>query len=201
MLSTDALRRKSQIEPEVLRAVQTQLAAAPGRRFKLVANLPYVVATPILSNLLVLERPPESMTCTIQKELAERIVARPGGKDYGALAVWVQCQCRAEIVRLLPPSVFWPRPKVSSAFIQITLDPQRRERIADRAFFHRFMRAIFSQRRKLLRGGLLRAAEGLTRPDVDRLLTGLGLAATVRAEQLDPQQILALADAVRAAAV
>ncbi len=150
------------------------------------ANLPYVIATPILSNLLMLDRPPDAMTCTIQKEVAQRIVAGPGSKDYGALAVWVQCQCRAEIVRLLPPSVFWPRPKVSSAFIQITLDPQRRQRIADRVFFHRFVRAIFSQRRKLLRGGLLRAAEGLTRPDADRLLAGLGLPATVRAEELDP---------------
>ncbi len=59
------------------------------------------------------------MTCTIQKELAERIVARPGTKDYGALAIWVQSQCRCRIVRILAPSVFWPRPKVSSAFVQI----------------------------------------------------------------------------------
>ena len=85
------------------------------------ANLPYNVATPLISNLLALDRPPSTMTITVQKEVADRIVARPGVKDYGALAIWIQSQCRAEIVRVLPPSVFWPRPKVSSAFVQIAL--------------------------------------------------------------------------------
>ena len=123
MLRADALKNKNHLNPAVLAAVTAQLDAAPGRRFKLVANLPFHVATPLLSNLLALDRPPETMTCTIQKELAERIVARCGTKDYGALAIWVQSQCRCQILRVLPPSVFWPRPKVSSAFVQIAIDP------------------------------------------------------------------------------
>ena len=77
MLRADALKNKNHLNPAVLAAVTAQLDAAPGRRFKLVANLPFHVATPLLSNLLALDRPPETMTCTIQKELAERIVARP----------------------------------------------------------------------------------------------------------------------------
>ena len=97
----------------------------PRRRagdWKLVANLPYHVATPVLGNLLGEDQPPRTMTVTIQKELAQRIAARPGSKDYGALSIWVQAQARAEILRTLPPEVFWPRPKVDSAFLQITLD-------------------------------------------------------------------------------
>ena len=124
MLQVDALQNKNQLNPAVLEAVAPQLAAAPGRRFKLVANLPYNIATPILGNLLAEETPPQTMTATIQKELAERITARPGSKDYGALSIWIQSQCRVEILRVLPPEAFWPRPKVSSAFVQITLDDE-----------------------------------------------------------------------------
>ena len=101
LLHTDVLKNKSRIEPAVLEAVQRQLEAGPGRRLKLVANLPYNVATPLISNLLALDRPPCTMTVTVQKEVADRIVARPGVKDYGGLAIWIQSQCRAEIVRVL----------------------------------------------------------------------------------------------------
>jgi 16S rRNA (adenine1518-N6/adenine1519-N6)-dimethyltransferase len=199
MLQADALARKSQLNPTVLEAVAAQLAVDPARRFKLVANLPYNVATPILSNLLALERPPETITCTIQKELADRITARPGTKDYGALAIWVQCQCRAEVVRVLGPTVFWPRPKVSSAFLQIVLEPARRAAIPDRDFFHTFIRTLFLHRRKLLRFALHNAYKTQFDKDrVDNLMRQLGLGATTRAEELDPQQMLRLCETVRA---
>jgi 16S rRNA (adenine1518-N6/adenine1519-N6)-dimethyltransferase len=197
MLRTDALAGKNRISPEVLDAVTAALAAAPGRRFKLVANLPYQIATPLLSNLLALDRPPETMTCTLQKEVAQRIAARPGTKDYGGLAIWVQIQCRTQLVRVLPPAVFWPRPKVSSAFVQITLEPERRAKIPDRAYFHAFVRKVFSHRRKALRGELLAAFPKLSKPDVDRLLAAQGLAGMARAEQLDPEAMLSLVQAVR----
>ena len=100
MLQTDALSGKHTIDLAVLTAVQEQLAAAPNRRFKLVANLPYSIATPLVSNLLALDRPPDMMTITIQKELADRLVALPSTKDYGPLSLWVQSQCRVEIMRL-----------------------------------------------------------------------------------------------------
>ena len=103
LLHTDVLKSKSRIEPAVLEAVERQLQAGPRRRLKLVANLPFNVATPLISNLLALDRPPCTMTVTVQKEVADRIVARPGVKDYGALAIWVQCQCQAEIFRVLAP--------------------------------------------------------------------------------------------------
>ncbi len=201
MLQADALERKNRLSPAMLDAVRQQLTAAPGRRFKLVANLPYQIATPLMANLLDLDEPPRLMAVTIQKEVADRLVARPSTKDYGALAVWVQCQCRAEIVRVMPPEVFWPRPKVSSAIVRVRLDDELRGRIPDRAALHAFVRSMFLHRRKFLRSELIAATKGrLDKPQVDGLLAGLGLTGTERAESLTPDQMLALCEAVRRAA-
>ncbi|MGQ9574528.1 MAG: 16S rRNA (adenine(1518)-N(6)/adenine(1519)-N(6))-dimethyltransferase RsmA [Thermoguttaceae bacterium] len=200
MLCLDVLESKNRLRPAVLEAVEAELAVCADRRFKLVANLPYHVATPLLTNLLDLEEPPRTMTVTIQKELADRLVARPGTKDYGALSVWVQSQCRTEIVRIMPPAVFWPRPKVHSAIVHLSLEDQWRGRIADRQFFHWFLRAVFVHRRKFLRSELVRAFKGrLEKPEVDRVLAAQGLDGERRAEQLDPQTLLALAEAFRGA--
>ena len=126
MLRLDALRNKNHFDDRVAEAVGERLAEAPGRRLKLVANLPYNIATPVVSNLLLWPHVPHSMVVTIQRELADRMTARPSTKDYGALSVWIQSQCSAELVRALPPSVFWPVPKVTSAIIRLTVDPARR---------------------------------------------------------------------------
>ncbi len=193
MLQLDALQNKNRLNPAVLDAVWEALDAAPGRRFKLVANLPYSAATPVIGNLLALERAPHSMIVTVQKELAERLTARPGTKDYGALSIWVQSQCEAEVVRILPPSAFWPRPKVESAIVRIVLDPGRRAQIADRALFHEFTRSLFRHRRKLLRGQLLSMMQGqFDKAQVDAVLGAVGLSAHARAEQLDVATMLRL---------
>src|SRR5262249_36434383 len=169
-----ALADKHSINPTVLAAVGQRLGEASNRRFKLVANMPYNVATPLISNLLELDRPPESMTITIQKELADRLAAQPSTKDYGALSLWVQCQCRVELLRIMPPAVFWPRPKVDSAIVQITLDPQRRAAVADRRFFHDFVRTLFLHRRKHLRGVLAATyKDRAAKPRIDALLADL----------------------------
>jgi 16S rRNA (adenine1518-N6/adenine1519-N6)-dimethyltransferase len=198
LLHQDALRNKNTLHPAVLDAIRARLAESPGRRFRLAANLPYNIATPLISNLLAGDLPPATMTVTIQKELADRLVAQPATPDYGALSVWVQCQCRVKIVRVMPPTVFWPRPKVHSAIVHLELDESRRSAIPDRAFFHRFVRAVFQHRRKLLRG-VLHAAFGqqLSKPEVDELIAGLGLSATARAEELSVQTLFRLAEAIR----
>jgi 16S rRNA (adenine1518-N6/adenine1519-N6)-dimethyltransferase len=201
MLKLDALAGKHRFDPAILAAVQQELAAGEGRRLKLVANLPYNVATPVVTNLLALDTPPCSMTVTIQKELADRLGARPSTKDYGALSVWVQAQCVVRVVRVMPPTVFWPRPKVSSAIVQLTVDEALRARIADRAFFHNFVRGLFLHRRKFLRSQVLSAAQDrLDKPAVDRVLAAVGLRADRRAEELGVDALLALAEAVRIAA-
>jgi len=199
MLRLDALKTKNRFNPAVLEEVARRLAAGHGRRFKLVANLPYNVATPILTNLLAEDVPPRLMSVTIQKELADRIVAAPGTKDYGALSIWIQSQCRVEIVRVMPPRAFWPRPKVHSAIVKIELDPRLRKGIADREFFHRFVRSMFFHRRKYLRSELLSGFKRrLGKPEVDGIMSRLGLDSQIRAEQLDVPTMLALSEAVRA---
>ena len=198
MLQTDILKNKNRLNQAVLEAVAEKLAAAPGRQLKLAANLPFNVATPVVSNLLALDRPPATMTVTIQREVAERITAQPRTKDYGSLSLWIQSQCRTELVRILPPQVFWPRPKVSSAILHIVLDETLCRRIPDREFFHDFLRRIFLHRRKLLRSGLLSVSERLDKPAVDQILGQLGFKADARAEQLDVEQMLALCAAVQA---
>jgi 16S rRNA (adenine1518-N6/adenine1519-N6)-dimethyltransferase len=199
LLSQDALKNKNTFDPHVLEAIRAELAAEPGRRLKLVANLPYKVATPVLSNLLTGEPLPASMTVTIQKELADRIMARPSTKDYGALSLWVQAQCDIELVRVMAPSVFWPRPKVHSAILHITVDTARRQRLPDLAFFHEFVRAMFFHRRKFLRSELASAfKDQLEKTDADEIMRSLGLGPTTRAEELGVEMMIKLCEAVRA---
>ncbi|MGE0607010.1 MAG: 16S rRNA (adenine(1518)-N(6)/adenine(1519)-N(6))-dimethyltransferase RsmA [Pirellulales bacterium] len=199
MLHQDALRNKNALHPVVLAAVAEKMAESPGRRFKLVANLPYCVATPILANLLSSQPLPFSMTATIQKEVAERLIAPPSTKDYSALSIWMQSQCQVELVRIMPPSVFWPRPKVDSAIVRITIDESRRRQIPGLEFFHDFVRAMFFHRRKLLRSVLESGYKGrLSKQDADQIIAALSLSPTVRAEELDVATMLKLCEQVRA---
>jgi 16S rRNA (adenine1518-N6/adenine1519-N6)-dimethyltransferase len=201
MLRLDALHNKNTIDDRVMDAVGEQLAAAPNRKFKLVANLPYNIATPLLSNLLLARHVPHSMTVTIQKELAERITAQPSTKDYSALSVWIQSQCHAEIVRLMPPSVFWPAPKVSSAILQIVVDPEKRARISDLRYFHQIVKALFLHRRKFLRANVVAAMKHhLDKEQIDKLLDEMRFSPDARTEQLDVETLIKLSDHIRAAA-
>jgi 16S rRNA (adenine1518-N6/adenine1519-N6)-dimethyltransferase len=193
LLHQDALRNKNQMDPRVLDAVRRHLSAGPERRLKLVANLPYNIATPVIGNLLLAEPVPASMTVTIQKELADRLMARPSTRDYGALAVWVQSLCDVELVRILPPSVFWPRPAVHSAIIHIVHRPDRRAAIENIAAFRDFVRSMFLYRRKYLRGVLVQTMKGrLDKPVVDQILAELDLGSEARAEELAIPTIQAL---------
>jgi 16S rRNA (adenine1518-N6/adenine1519-N6)-dimethyltransferase len=197
-LLQDALKNKNNIAPGVLDVVREKLAAGAGRRFKLVANLPYNVATPILSNLLSTEPMPVSMTATIQKELADRIAAEPGTKDYSALSIWMQALCDIHIVRVMPPQVFWPRPKVHSAIVHIVPSAAKRRRVADPEHFHHFVRSLFLHRRKFLRGVLISAlGDHWTKTQVDELLAEFRFAPDARAEQLDVMSLISLGNAVR----
>jgi len=201
MLQQDVLRNKNNLHATVVDTVKKLLDEDPNRRCKLAANLPYNVATPIISNLLLSEIPPYSMTVTIQKELAERIVAKPWTKDYSALSIWMQSQCDVELVRILPPQVFWPRPKVHSAIIHISLNEERRGSIPDLRYFHTFVRSMFLHRRKFLRSVMVAAFKGrLDKPQVDEIMAERSLGPDARAEQLSVEEMLALCEAARARA-
>ena len=198
MLLLDVLKNKNHFNPLVMETVREQLAAEPGRRFKLWANLPYNIATPVISNLLSTDPVPMSMTVTIQKELAERIVAVPSTKDYSALSVWMQSQCDIQIVRIMPPTVFWPRPNVESAIIHVAVSEDKRRRIPDLDFFHTFVRSMFFHRRKFLRSELIGFCKGqLDKPGVDAIMQQMNLRPDARAEQLDVETMLALCAVVR----
>ncbi len=198
MLQTDALRNKNNFNPAVIEAIGQRLTEAPGRRLKLVANLPYNIATPVLSNLLSCEHAPHSMVATIQLELAERIIAEPWSKDYSALSAWIQCQADAQIVREMAPSVFWPAPKVQSAIVRIVVNPAKRAAVPDLTYFHQFTKAIFLHRRKFLRANLVSALRGtLQKPDVDEVFAEMEFAPDARTEQLDVATLLRLTEAVR----
>ncbi len=98
----------------------------------------------------------------------------------------------------MPPTVFWPRPKVDSAIVQIILEPQRRDAIPDRKFFHEFVRSLFLHRRKFLRGVLIATYKDLfEKPEIDQILADLQFPGNARAEELSIEQMLSLCAAVR----
>lgn len=196
LLERDALKSKSQFDPVLVETLREKLASVPGGKLKLVANLPYNVATPIISNFLSFEPWPVRIVATIQKELAERIVAQPRTKDYSALSIWIQAQAKAQIVRIMPPNVFWPRPKVDSAIVDIRTQKVLRDRIEDVDFFHNFIRSVFLHRRKSLRSALVGSMKDhLDKSSVDELIAELNLPADCRAEQLSIEDMIELAKA------
>lgn len=202
MLQQDALRNKNQMHPLLIETLQRELAARANLRLKLVANLPYNIATPIISNLLAGPMVPAGMTITIQRELAERIMAQPSTKDYSALSIWIQALARVELVRFMPPEVFWPRPKVHSAILRIVPDAELRSRLPDVDYFHRFVRDLFCHRRKFLRSVLVNQfKERLPRETVDARLIALGHGPQARAEELPVAAMLELCEAMRIAEI
>jgi 16S rRNA (adenine1518-N6/adenine1519-N6)-dimethyltransferase len=200
LLNCDALKNKGTIAPEVLDAIRSRLAEDPERQLKLVANLPYSIATPLVSNLVAGDVPWSMMVITIQWELAQKMRARPGWEDYGALSVWLQSQCRVKVLKKLPPTVFWPRPKVNSAIVRLLPDPRAARRIGDREFFHDFVRRVFTQRRKQLRSVLVGMyRKELNKPDIDVILDAMNVKEGARAEELDTKTLVDMARCIREA--
>lgn len=197
LLNCDILKSKNQLQPAVLDELRNRLATVPEGRLKLVANLPYSVATPVISNLVASELPWELMVVTIQWELALRMQAGPHSADYSSLSVWLQSQCQVELLKRLPPTVFWPRPKVDSAIVRITPDLSRASGIGNRQFFQEFIRRIFTQRRKHLRGVLATEyRKQIPRERIEAMLLEESPDPNVRAEELSPDQLVRVATAL-----
>lgn len=175
-------------------ALTVELADIATGPVKLVANLPYNVATPLLVKWLTpAQWPPlwDSMTLMFQKEVAERITAKPGGKAYGRLAVLTQWRCEAQMLFDIDPRAFTPAPKVTSTVLQITPCPQPRAE-ADLADLQLVAAAAFGQRRKMLRRSLMSLGV-----DAAILLENAGIDPTVRAEEINIEDFCALARAYR----
>jgi len=200
IIHRDILKNKNRIAPEITDMLKEELASRPGSQLKLVANLPYNVATPVISNLVASDLPWQKMVCTIQLELGERMIAEPGQSSYGALSVWLQAQTSVKIIRRLGPKVFWPRPKVNSAIVSLWRHDGRGDRIVDKPFFLDFLRRLFHHRRKLLRRVLVGMySKQLSKTEVDELLAAEGHDQDTRAEALDVPTLIKLANRFQAA--
>jgi len=186
LIHADILKGKNDLNPEVLSVIDREMKARNCTRLKLIANLPYAVATPVIANLLLTELPIERMVVMVQWEIAERFSAQPSTKDYASLAVLVQSLADVTVLKKLPPAVFWPRPLVHSGIVQIVPRAEKRAAVGDVVRFRHFLRDLYVHRRKNLRGALLAMpSSDLEKADVDAKLAELGIEGTVRAETLD----------------
>lgn len=169
-----------------------------GKPIKVVANLPYYITTPIIMGLFENHVPMESITIMVQKEVADRMQEGPGSKEYGALSLAVQYYARPEIVALVPPNCFMPRPNVGSAVIRLTRHKNPPVEVKDEAYMFRLIRASFNQRRKTLANGLKNASDlNLTREKVEEALTKMNLSLMVRGETLSLEQFATLSNLLK----
>lgn len=166
-----------------------------GRPIKVVANLPYYITTPIIMSLFEQQVPVDNITVMVQKEVADRMQAGPGSKDYGALSLAVQYYASPYIVANVPPNCFIPRPNVGSAVIRLTRHKEPPVKVKDEKLMFRLIRASFNQRRKTLQNSLNNSPElSYTKEQIGQAIGSLGLGATVRGEALTLEQFGALAD-------
>lgn len=146
----------------------------------IVANLPYYITTPIVMKLLKDRLPIKQMTIMIQKEVAQRMAAQPGTKDYGSLSVAVQYYTKAESVMDISPHVFMPQPRVESSVLTLKLREKPPVDVHDERYFFKIVRASFAQRRKTLRNNLISYFQKkFTREQIDQ---------TIKQAEIDPQQ-------------
>ena len=166
-----------------------------GKPIKVVANLPYYITTPIIMGLFESHVPVKSITVMVQKEVALRMQAGPGTKDYGALSLAVQFYAEPYIVANVPPNCFMPRPNVGSAVIRLTLHENPPTTVKDESLMFRLIRASFNQRRKTLLNGLNNSPEiAATKEQIQTAFEKLGFPANVRGETLTLKEFAALAD-------
>jgi len=159
-------------------------------KWKVVANLPYYISTPIIQKLLAYREKFTSLTLMLQKEVAERITASPGGKDYGYLSVLVQLHTLPKLHFVVPPGAFTPRPEVDSAVITLAVQEHPAAAGLDQHYFIRLVKAAFSQRRKTLRNALKQL--DVPAAKMDRALEETGIDLGRRAETLTIEEFARL---------
>lgn len=166
-----------------------------GNPIKVVANLPYYITTPIIMGLFESHVSIDSITIMVQKEVAERMQAHPGTKDYGALSLAVQYYAIPEIVANVPPNCFMPRPNVGSAVIRLTRYQKPPVQVSDEKLMFALIRASFNQRRKTLVNGLNNASDiSSGKEEIVQALEKMGLSANVRGETLTLEQFAQLSN-------
>ncbi len=159
---------------------------------KIIGNLPYYITTPILMKLLESDIKAECIVVMMQKEVAERILAEPGGKEYGALSVAVQYRTTPETVVDVPKESFFPAPKVDSQVLKLTMRTEPAVKPKDEDLFFRMVKAGFSQRRKTILNSL--STSGFPKEEIAACLDAVGIDNKRRAETLSLQDFCSIAD-------
>lgn len=162
-------------------------------KYKVIANLPYYITTPIIMMLLEQRLPVEVLVTMVQKEVAERMVAKPGGKEYGSLSVAVQYYTEADIMFTVPPASFYPSPAVESAVIRCKVRDKPPVDVVDEKAFFRIVKAAFSQRRKTFSNTL--KAAGIPPELIAAMLDKAGIDGIRRGETLSLAEFAAVANA------
>ena len=189
----------SVINEDVLKVDLKKLAEERngGKPIKVVANLPYYITTPIIMGLFESHVPLKSLTVMVQKEVALRMQAGPGTKDYGALSLAVQYYADPYLAANVPPNCFMPLPNVGSAVIRLTRFEETPVKVTDEALLFRLIRASFNQRRKTLQNGLVNSPElHFSKEQVAAAIETLGVSPSVRGEALTLEQFAALCNAL-----
>ena len=166
-----------------------------GKPIKVVANLPYYITTPIIMGLYESHVPVSSITVMVQKEVADRMKAEPGTKDYGALSLAVQYYAKPYIAAFVPPNCFMPRPNVGSAVIRLDCLARVPVEVHNEKLMFRLIRASFNQRRKTLQNGIANSAElSFTKEQAARAIEQAGFDVRIRGEKLGLEEFARLAD-------
>lgn len=169
-----------------------------GKPIKVVANLPYYITTPIIMSLFESHVPIESITIMVQKEVADRMQVGPGTKDYGALSLAVQYYAKPEIITVVPPECFMPRPNVSSAVIRLVKHSRVPVAVENEKQMFALIRAAFNQRRKTLKNSINNSSElNFSKEEVERALEQMELPEAVRGEVLTLEQFAELSNLLR----
>lgn len=164
-------------------------------KIKVVANLPYYITTAIVMKLLEEKHPLDSITVMVQKEVARRMQALPGSKDYGAMSLAVAYYSEASLVAVISPNCFIPKPKVESAVIKLDIKEKKGYKTINEALLFKIIRASFNQRRKTLQNGLINSTElGFDKERIAQALKNTGLNPAIRGEALDLDAFIRLAD-------
>jgi len=202
IIAADALKNKFEINPVVLDALSRARAAHKGRLL-LVANLPYVAATPLMLNLITGKIGADAMFVTVQKEVADRMTARPacpersrrGTKDYGILSILLSATGDVKHIRTLRPTVFWPQPQVNSAIISYVRNAENLRKIKSVEMLSRVAGAFLQHRRKMLKGCCkLMTGELAKITDWLDIFSRCGIDPDIRPDHLSPEQFVAIAN-------
>ena len=193
LLNTDVLENKNALSDEVIKLLSLARKHFPGRLL-LIANLPYNAATPVMMNLITGNIKADEMCVTVQKEVADRMKAAPGSSNFGVLSVLMQATGDVEIIRILKPSVFWPRPQVDSAMVKFVRNKTKVNRISDIEQFTKIVHLFMNHRRKTLHAcGRLEEAKVPKIDNWDEIFSTSSINAHLRPDQISPEQYVSIA--------